>query len=106
MHFVSAVGALLLGVAVSAPTTAPPTERIYFKCDSSSSSGFSPKCCTDINGQVGVNCIGAHIMGATDPIYECNLYVYNITGCCQTTGYKNPYTNNTLDLCAMNIDPI
>ncbi|GAP89726.1 hypothetical protein SAMD00023353_3600220 [Rosellinia necatrix] len=107
MYLISIASALLLGAAMSAPAaTERDMQRIYFKCDSSQASGFSPKCCTDINGQVGVNCIGAHIMGATNPIYECNLYVYNITGCCQTTGYKNPYTNNTLDLCAMKIDPI
>ncbi|KAI0110338.1 hypothetical protein GGR51DRAFT_557981 [Nemania sp. FL0031] len=103
MYLLSTLAAtLLLGLAMSVPTA----QRIYFKCDSSQASGFSPKCCTDINGQVGINCIGAHIMGATNPIYECNLFVYNITGCCQTTGYKNPYTNNTLDLCATTTDPI
>ncbi|KAI1127631.1 hypothetical protein F5Y10DRAFT_242324 [Nemania abortiva] len=105
MYLVSTLATtLLLGVAMSVP--APQAASVLFKCDSSQASGFSPKCCTDINGQVGVNCIGAHIMGATNPIYECNLFVYNITGCCQTTGYKNPYTNNTLDLCATSIDPI
>ncbi|KAI1434856.1 hypothetical protein GGR50DRAFT_659770 [Xylaria sp. CBS 124048] len=98
-----AIATLLFRPALTAPQV---TERVYFDCTSSSSSGFSPKCCTDINGQVGVNCVGAHIMGATNPIYECNLYVYNITGCCQSTGYKNPTTENTLDLCAMTIDRI
>ena len=28
--------------------------------------------------------ISAHLMGVTNPMYSCNLYVYNITGCCQT----------------------
>ncbi|KAI1187415.1 hypothetical protein F5B17DRAFT_320244 [Nemania serpens] len=97
---ISAFTTLLLGIAMSAPAAV----QAYFKCDSSKASGFSPKCCTDINGQVGINCIGAHIMGVTNPTYECNLYVYNITGCCQTTGYKNPYTNFTLDLCSMRVD--
>ncbi|KAI0481879.1 hypothetical protein F4859DRAFT_438137 [Xylaria cf. heliscus] len=103
MYLISIAATLLLGAAMSAPAD---MQRIYFRCTSSETSGFSPKCCTDINGQVGVNCIGAHIIGVTDTYYECNLYVYNITGCCQTTGYKNPYTNNTLDLCAMNYDPV
>ncbi|KAI1272027.1 hypothetical protein F5Y07DRAFT_381092 [Xylaria sp. FL0933] len=104
MYFVSVIATLLLGAALSAPTIDP--TRIYFTCDSSKASGFSPSCCTDINGQVGINCIGAHIEGATNPMYSCNLYVYNITGCCQTIGYKNPYTNNSLGLCAMSTDPI
>ncbi|KAI1346601.1 hypothetical protein F5Y01DRAFT_319603 [Xylaria sp. FL0043] len=130
MYFVSVIATLLLGAALSAPTIDP--TRIYFTCDSSKASGFSPSCCTDINGQVGINCkipdfiysftsksapphaqyfkweecIGAHIEGVTNPMYSCNLYVYNITGCCQTIGYKNPYTNNSLGLCAMSIDPI
>ncbi|KAI0857146.1 hypothetical protein F4860DRAFT_490609 [Xylaria cubensis] len=105
MYLVSVAAALLLGAAMSAPAPRD-LQRIYFRCTSSQASGFSPKCCTDVDGQVGINCIGAHIIGVTDTYYECNLYVYNITGCCQTTGYKNPYTNNTLDLCAMNIDPV
>ncbi|KAI1822671.1 hypothetical protein F4861DRAFT_375960 [Xylaria intraflava] len=103
MHFTSAAAALLVGAAMSAPTE---EQRIFFNCNSTQASGFSPKCCTDINGQVGVNCVVAHIMGATNPIYECNLFVYNITGCCQSTGYKNPSTDYTLDLCAMSIDAI
>ncbi|KAI8627361.1 hypothetical protein F5Y19DRAFT_176485 [Xylariaceae sp. FL1651] len=102
MYF-SAIATLLVGAVMS--QSADPT-RIYFNCNSTTASGFSPKCCTDVNGQVGVNCIGAHQMGATDPIFECNLYVYNITGCCQSTGFKNPATNYTLDLCATSIDPI
>ncbi|KAI1422823.1 hypothetical protein F5Y12DRAFT_760809 [Xylaria sp. FL1777] len=103
MYLISAVAALLLGAAMSAPTE---LQRVYFTCDSSKASGFSPSCCTDINGQVGINCIGAHISGVTNPTYNCNLFVYNITGCCQNIGYKNPYTNNTVGLCAMSIDPI
>ncbi|KAI1194748.1 hypothetical protein F5X97DRAFT_264973 [Nemania serpens] len=103
MHPISTFTTLLLGIVMSAPATVQGT---YFKCDSSQGSGFSPKCCTDINGQVGINCLGAHILGATNPTYECNLYVYNITGCCQTTGYKNPFTNVTLDLCSMRVDYI
>ncbi|GAW23003.1 hypothetical protein ANO14919_125500 [Xylariales sp. No.14919] len=126
MYLIPAVAALLLSAAMAAPTvTTTDLQRTYFTCDSSKGSGFSPSCCTDINGQVGINShdgsrttrqakhdshaitgIGAHISGVTNPMYNCNLFVYNITGCCQTTGYKNPYTNNTLDLCAMNIDPI
>ncbi|KAI0535142.1 hypothetical protein GGR58DRAFT_480325 [Xylaria digitata] len=103
MYLIPALAALLLGTAMSAPAD---MQRVYFTCDSSKAAGFSGSCCTAINGQVGINCIGAHIAGVTNPMYNCNLYVYNITGCCQTTGYKNPYTNNTIDLCAMNIDPI
>ncbi|KAI1810189.1 hypothetical protein GGS20DRAFT_568675 [Poronia punctata] len=107
MHFITAVATLLTGAVMAHPLSQMiPREpsRIYFTCNSSAGNGYSPKCCTDLNGQVGVNCISAHQMGAVDPYFECNLYVNNITGCCQTTGYKNPYTNNTLDLCAMDID--
>ncbi|KAI2612211.1 uncharacterized protein GGS25DRAFT_474311 [Hypoxylon fragiforme] len=77
-----------------------------FTCHSREEWGYAPKCCMNIDGQVGLNCVTAHQMGATDPIWECNLFVYNITGCCQTIGYKNPYTNNTIDLCAMSTDPV
>ncbi|KAI2621853.1 hypothetical protein GGS21DRAFT_377330 [Xylaria nigripes] len=122
MHLTSVITftTLLIGTTMSAPTE---LQRIYFNCDTSQASGFSPKCCTDINGQIGVNCkpalhthclymisrhkgVAAHIMGATNPIYECNLFVYNITGCCQSTGYKNPSTDYTIDLCAMNINTL
>ncbi|KAI0201449.1 hypothetical protein F4808DRAFT_425225 [Astrocystis sublimbata] len=143
MYIYSVAAALLLGAAMSAPTALTPKDqsRIYFTCNSSKGSGFSPKCCTDIDGQVGVNCVGAHIIGATNTYYECNLFVYNVTGCCQTTvshclsfllsrlfplqlftcyvylraftdvatnkqGFKNPTTNNTIDLCAMSYDPL
>ncbi|KAK5631937.1 hypothetical protein RRF57_007651 [Xylaria bambusicola] len=108
MYLISTIAMFLLGTALSAPTTemARDMTRVYFTCNSTQASGFSPSCCTDINGQVGINCIGAHLMGVYDPMYSCNLYVYNITGCCQTIGYKNPYTNNSLSVCAMSIDPI
>ncbi|OTA66541.1 hypothetical protein K449DRAFT_462551 [Hypoxylon sp. EC38] len=76
-----------------------------FSCHTRETWGFTPKCCMNIDGQVGTNCIPAHQMGATDPIWECNLFVYNITGCCQSIGYKNPYNNYTIDLCSMSVDP-
>ncbi|KAI1104662.1 hypothetical protein F4804DRAFT_306398 [Jackrogersella minutella] len=75
-----------------------------FSCYTRQNWGFTPKCCENIDGQVGINCVGAHQMGATDPIWECNLFVYNITGCCQSIGYKNPYNNYTIDLCATSVD--
>ncbi|KAI1293081.1 hypothetical protein F5Y03DRAFT_13471 [Xylaria venustula] len=106
MYLIPAITTLLLGAVMSAPTGERDMERIYFTCNSSAAAGFSPSCCTDINGQVGINCISAHVMGATNPLYDCNLYVYNITGCCQQIGYKNPYTNNTVGLCAMSIDAV
>ncbi|KAI3336351.1 hypothetical protein HD806DRAFT_473413 [Xylariaceae sp. AK1471] len=106
MHFISAI-ALLVGAVMSHPAAAGTDAASFlFDCKSSNTWGYSPKCCLDINGQVGINCIGAHQMGITNPTFECNLFVYNITGCCQSTGYKNPFTNYTLDLCAMSTDPI
>ncbi|KAI1261862.1 hypothetical protein F5Y18DRAFT_399849, partial [Xylariaceae sp. FL1019] len=94
--YLLSVAALFLSAVIAQST-------LYFTCNSTQANGFSPKCCTDINGQVGVNCITAHQMGATDPLWSCNLFVYNISGCCQPTGWKNPDTNFTLDLCATSI---
>ncbi|KAI1393788.1 uncharacterized protein F4822DRAFT_25277 [Hypoxylon trugodes] len=93
----------LLAVALLSPLAA--TQVGTFSCHTRETWGFTPKCCMNIDGQVGTNCVSAHQMGATDPIWECNLFVYNITGCCQSIGYKNPYTNNTVDLCATSVDP-
>ncbi|CAJ2506113.1 Uu.00g002430.m01.CDS01 [Anthostomella pinea] len=93
------LSALFVGVIFSQPIAG------LFSCQTFKASGFAPKCCANINGQVGINCISAHQMGATDPTWECNAFVYNITGCCQTTGYKNPYNNITLDLCSTSLDP-
>ncbi|KAI1397935.1 hypothetical protein F4819DRAFT_490082 [Hypoxylon fuscum] len=76
-----------------------------FSCHMRETWGYAPKCCMTIDGQIGTNCISAHQLGATDPIWECNLFVYNITGCCQSSGYKNPNTNYTIDLCATSVDP-
>ncbi|OTB06798.1 hypothetical protein M426DRAFT_318511 [Hypoxylon sp. CI-4A] len=83
----------------------PVVSQGIFSCHTRETWGYAPKCCENIDGQVGINCVGAHEMGATDPIWECNLFVNNITGCCQSIGYKNPYTNNSIDLCATSIDP-
>ncbi|KAI1337875.1 hypothetical protein F5Y15DRAFT_417661 [Xylariaceae sp. FL0016] len=76
-----------------------------FSCHGVETAGFAPKCCRDMNGQVGINCISAHRVGYQNPIWECNVWVYNITGCCQSIGYKNPYNNITLDLRSTSIDP-
>ncbi|KAI5868164.1 hypothetical protein GGS23DRAFT_15192 [Durotheca rogersii] len=99
MHSKSAA-ALLVATLFSAAALAGG----QFSCHSRQAWGYSPKCCMNIDGQVGTNCIPAHQLGATNPIWECNLFVYNITGCCQGIGYKNPNTNNTLDLCTMYTD--
>ncbi|KAI0480164.1 hypothetical protein GGR56DRAFT_671309 [Xylariaceae sp. FL0804] len=77
-----------------------------FTCNSSTAAGFAPSCCMHINGQVGINCTSAFQNGETDPTWECNEFVYNITGCCQTIGYQNPITNNTVDLCATSVDGV
>ncbi|KAI1325228.1 hypothetical protein F5Y16DRAFT_278053 [Xylariaceae sp. FL0255] len=79
---------------------------VYFNCNSTTAAGFTPKCCTNMNGQVGISCLTAFQEGINDPIYDCNLYVYNISGCCQSTGYRNPVTNLTIDLCATSIDQL
>ncbi|KAI2469303.1 hypothetical protein F4781DRAFT_431504 [Annulohypoxylon bovei var. microspora] len=92
------ITALLIAALFSHPTT-------QFSCHTREKWGFSPVCCTHIEGQVGINCVTAHQLGITNPSWECNLYVYNITGCCQLTGYRNPYTNNTIEVCATQIDP-
>ncbi|KAI0015359.1 hypothetical protein F4780DRAFT_89239 [Xylariomycetidae sp. FL0641] len=98
--FSKSIAALLIGALFTQAVAAVGT----FSCRSYEAAGFAPKCCTNINGQVGTDCISAHQMGATDPIWECNLFVYNITGCCQSIGYKNPANNITLDLCTTSMD--
>ncbi|KAI1376760.1 hypothetical protein F4677DRAFT_445083 [Hypoxylon crocopeplum] len=96
---------LTAAVLVAALFSYPVVSQVgQFSCHTRETWGFSPKCCMNIDGQVGTNCVAAHQLGATDPIWECNLFVYNITGCCQSIGYKNPYTNNTIDLCATSVD--
>ncbi|KAI4862162.1 hypothetical protein F4820DRAFT_431257 [Hypoxylon rubiginosum] len=96
MFFKSA--ATLLAAALLAPASA------LFSCHETEGWGYVPKCCQDINGQFGTNCLTAFQQGVTNPTWDCNEYVYNITGCCQSIGLKNSYTNNTIDLCAMSID--
>jgi hypothetical protein len=62
MHFISAIATLLVGTVMSAP--APANVAVgSFDCKSSQGSGFSPKCCTDINGQVGINCKNHQVSG-------------------------------------------
>ncbi|KAI1799529.1 hypothetical protein F4811DRAFT_96241 [Daldinia bambusicola] len=100
MYFKS--GATLLAAVLFSQLA---TSQGIFSCHTREEWGYAPKCCMHIDGQVGTNCVSAHQMGATDPIWECNLFVYNITGCCQSIGYKNPYNNNTVDLCATSVDP-
>ncbi|KAI1158782.1 hypothetical protein F5B18DRAFT_656305 [Nemania serpens] len=95
MHPISTFTTLLLGIAMLALATVQGT---YFKCDSSQGSGFSPKCCTDINGQVGINC---KIPNSSDISQLQHPHVK-----LQVSGYKNPYTNVTLDLCSMRVDYI
>ena len=62
MYLISTIATILLGTVLSAPTAEVTRDlaRTYFTCNSTSASGYSAQCCTDINGQVGINCKTQH----------------------------------------------
>ncbi|KAI0887145.1 uncharacterized protein GGS22DRAFT_198566 [Annulohypoxylon maeteangense] len=109
--------AILVAALFSDPST-------QFSCRTRERWGFSPVCCTRIEGQLGINCLSAHQLGVTNPRWECNFLVYNTAGCCQPTVnsqvtifetdranwielqiYTNPNNNYTFALCGTQVDP-
>ncbi|KAL8288929.1 hypothetical protein RB597_000828 [Gaeumannomyces tritici] len=67
-----------------------------FSCPGVTENGFKPVCCMGKDGQVALNCIPAHQMGAENPTWECNAGPpYRSQGCCQSIGYTNPDTGQT-----------
>ncbi|KAL2761047.1 hypothetical protein ACRALDRAFT_2094118 [Sodiomyces alcalophilus JCM 7366] len=92
-------------ISFLAASAFPALATAYFYCPSVNATGFNPSCCHQIVGQVGVWCVGAHLIGG-EPNWDCNNGPpLNVEGCCQSLNYTNPNTGYSLHLCTQASQP-